>query len=117
MKLNEYQKKAARTDTFGEQAVTNLLATDPAYVAKILGLVGESGEVAEKYKKIIRDRSGKITDVDKKEIIKELGDVLWYIALLAKYLGVNLQEVAEVNIDKLASRHARKVIKGKGDNR
>ncbi len=117
MNFNEYQKKATTTDTFGDQPLSGLLASDPAYTAKILGLVGESGEVAEKYKKIIRDKKGKVSSNDKEELVKELGDVLWYIALLAKYLEVSLDEVALQNLDKLSSRKSRKVIKGKGDNR
>ena len=117
MNLNEYQKNASKTDTFGQQKLNDISASEPAYVAKILGLAGESGEVAEKYKKIIRDHEGKITAEDKKEIVKELGDVLWYVALLAKYLNVSMEEVAQANLDKLASRHARKAIKGNGDNR
>lgn len=117
MKLSDYQKQATTTDTFGDQKVKELLASDPAYTAKILGLVGESGEVAEKYKKIIRDKKGKISPADRAELIKELGDVLWYIALLAKYLDVSLEEVASQNLEKLSSRKSRKVIKGKGDNR
>lgn len=117
MNLNDYQKRAATTDTFGDKKVVDLSANDPAYVAKILGLVGESGEVAEKYKKIIRDKKGAISDSDKEDLKKELGDVLWYVALLAKYLGVELEEVAKINLDKLSSRHSRGTIHGKGDNR
>lgn len=117
MNLNDYQKQAATTDTFGDKKVVDLSANDPAYVAKILGLVGEAGEVAEKYKKIIRDKKGVISDSDKDDLKKELGDVLWYVALLAKYLGVELEEVAQINLDKLSSRHSRGTIHGKGDNR
>lgn len=117
MKLNDYQKQATTTDTFGDQSPDDLLASDPAYTAKILGLVGESGEVAEKYKKIIRDKKGKISKSDREELIKELGDVLWYIALLSKYLGAPLEEVASQNLKKLSSRKSRKAIRGRGDNR
>lgn len=117
MNLNDYQKEASTTDSFGENKLDEVLAHDPAYVAKVLGLVGESGEVAEKFKKIIRDKGGKISEADKQEVIKELGDVLWYVALIAKYLGSELEEVATINLDKLSSRKSRKVIKGSGDNR
>jgi NTP pyrophosphatase (non-canonical NTP hydrolase) len=117
MKLNDYQKQATTTDTFGDQCVEDLLAGDPAYVAKILGLVGEAGEVAEKYKKIIRDKKGKISPSDREELVKELGDVMWYIALLAKYLGVSLEDVASKNLEKLSSRKSREAIHGRGDNR
>lgn len=117
MNLNDYQKKAATTDTFGDNLIETLLASDPAYTAKILGLVGEAGEVAEKYKKIIRDKAGKISPADQAELVKELGDVLWYVGLLAKYLGVSLEEVAEKNLEKLSSRKSRQAIHGQGDNR
>lgn len=117
MNLNEYQKMAAVTDTFGDGDMSSLKADEPAYVAKILGLVGEAGEVAEKYKKIIRDRKGIISDSDKEDLKKELGDVLWYIALLSKYLGEDLDAIAEINLKKLSSRQNRGAIHGTGDNR
>lgn len=82
-------------------------------VENVLGLVGEAGEVAEKIKKQIRDGSR----VSNEEIVKELGDVVFYATALANYLGYDLQEVLDRNIDKLDSREARGVIKGSGDNR
>ena len=117
MNFSDYQKQAATTDTFGDKEVNDLLASDPAYVAKILGLVGEAGEVAEKYKKIIRDKKSVISSSDKEDLKKELGDVLWYVALLAKYLGEDLETIASLNLKKLSSRHSRGTIHGKGDNR
>lgn len=116
MTLDEYQKQA-KTFEIMDRSNEQLLASDPAYVAKILGLVGEAGEVAEKYKKIIRDRDGVVTKEDAQEMTKELGDVLWYIALLAEYLGVAFEDVAKANLDKLSSRKSRGVQKGSGDNR
>lgn len=115
MNFNEYQKKAITTDL--GKGKPNKFAHDPAYVDKILSLVGESGEIAEKYKKIIRDKDGVISKQDKAEITKELGDVLWYIAVIAKYLGVSFDYLAQANLDKLASRQKRGVLSGKGDNR
>lgn len=114
MKLDEYQKKAIVTDTF-EDKQKDLMSG--AFIAKILGLVGEAGEVAEKFKKIIRDKEGKLNEEDKKEITKELGDVLWYISALAHYMEVPLSKVAEGNIKKLYDRKDRGVTHGKGDNR
>lgn len=70
---------------YSEQAITTLLGKldmadmDATLVSQVFGLVGESGEVAEKFKKLIRDNAGKVSEADKKEIIKELGDILWYI--------------------------------------
>jgi NTP pyrophosphatase (non-canonical NTP hydrolase) len=111
MKLDEYQKLAALTDTY--EIPSSLL--EPAFLEKVLGLAGESGEFADKIKKLIRDKNGQVEK--REELIKELGDVLWYIAMLSRYLGVDLSKVAEKNIAKLADRHKRGVITGAGDNR
>jgi NTP pyrophosphatase (non-canonical NTP hydrolase) len=91
--------------------------TDPVYVAKVLGLVGEAGEVADKYKKIIRDNSGIVTAEHKAEIARELGDVLWYVATLARYIDLPLSEVADQNLAKLSARKAEGKIHGTGDHR
>jgi NTP pyrophosphatase (non-canonical NTP hydrolase) len=114
MDFKEYQKQAARTDTFGggEHKLS-----EAAFVNKLLGLSSETGEVADKFKKIIRDKNGEINDEDKKGILKELGDVLWYLAMLAEYLGSSIEEVAEMNVSKLASRYERDEIHGSGDDR
>ena len=82
-----------------------------------LGLCGEAGEVAEKIKKIIRDKNSVYKQSDKDEILKELGDVLFYVTALSQDLGFSLAEVAEKNIQKLTSRKERDVIHGDGDNR
>lgn len=116
MTFDEYQKKACTFDMLGDGNGA-ASANEPAYVAKILGLAGEAGEVAEKYKKIIRDRKGIVTPEDVQEITKELGDVLWYLAVLGQYLGVSLQEIADMNIEKLSSRRQRGAQHGSGDNR
>ena len=84
---------------------------------KVFGLVGEAGEVADKFKKILRDKGGIATDEEKKELAKELGDVLWYINSVGLYLGVPLEEIAQSNLDKVLSRKERGVIQGSGDNR
>lgn len=78
-----------------------------------LGLAGETGEVCEKVKKSIRgDR-----EIDRKEMTRELGDVLWYLANLADDLGIALEDVARANLEKLRSRRDRGVLRGDGDNR
>lgn len=115
MTFEEYLKAIEEFDLLGNGSATN--AGDAAYVAKVLGLVGEAGEVAEKYKKVIRDKKGIINDEDRDLIVKELGDVLWYTAMLAKYLGVSFEEVAQANINKLSSRKERGTQRGSGDNR
>ncbi|MFA5366520.1 MAG: nucleoside triphosphate pyrophosphohydrolase family protein [Dehalococcoidia bacterium] len=81
-----------------------------------LGL-GEAGEVQGKIKKIIRDEGGIITIDAKKEIAKELGDCLWYIASMCDNLNLDMGEVATMNIEKLRSRHERGTVHGNGDNR
>ncbi len=82
-----------------------------------LGLSGETGEIAEKVKKIIRDDQGVITDEKRDQIAKEAGDVLWYLSQLATEIDYSLEDIAQMNLDKLASRSARGVLSGSGDNR
>ena len=113
MTLDEYSKTAITT-LQDDHAVTDM---DAALLSQVLGLVGESGEVADKFKKLIRDKKGILTDEDKKEILKELGDVLWYVNSITVLLGSDLESVAQNNLDKLLSRKARGVIGGSGDNR
>lgn len=110
MKFDEYQKKA----------LTTVLTTDDQFkdlLHWVLGINGESGEIAEKVKKIIRDKNGKVSEDDKKELAKEIGDVLWYLAVFAEELGVSLEDIAKANLDKLQSRKQRGVLGGSGDNR
>jgi NTP pyrophosphatase (non-canonical NTP hydrolase) len=83
----------------------------------VLGLVGESGEVAEKFKKWVRDLDSDEARIDRADIAKELGDVLWYLAVLADYLDLSLDDIATTNLAKLASRQGRGVLGGSGDNR
>ena len=83
----------------------------------VLGLVGESGEVAEKFKKWIRDLDSDESRIDRADIAKELGDVLWYVAVLADYLDLSLDDIAKANLAKLASRRDRGLLGGSGDNR
>jgi len=114
MTFDEYQKKAITTDVFKGKATS---AAHPAFMDKVLGLVGESGEVAEKFKKILRDKSGEVNDTDKQEIMKELGDVLWYINAVSCYMDISLEELAAYNLEKLQSRKTRGQLRGSGDNR
>lgn len=109
MDFNEYQKKSRKTATYPNVGNN--------YIYPTIGLAGESGEVSEKIKKIIRDHEGKIDDKARKEIEKELGDVLWYVSQIASELGLSLDDVAGKNIEKLSSRLDRGVLKGSGDNR
>lgn len=113
MKINDYSRQAITT-LLGEHDITDMDAT---LLSQVFGLVGESGEVAEKFKKLIRDKQGKISEEDKQEILKELGDILWYINAVSNLLGSSLEEVAQKNLDKVLSRKARGQTQGSGDNR
>lgn len=116
--LNEYQKKAHETAKYpcGLIAGDNI-NTPVNYLYPALGLAEEAGEVAGKYAKAIRDEGGVISEECKAAIVKELGDVLWFVAELATCLEVDLDLVAEINLQKLASRQARGKINGDGDDR
>jgi len=107
MTLNEYQHAALETAVYPEEY---------RIIYPALGMTGEAGEVADKVKKVIRDY-GSFTDERKREIVKEIGDVLWYCAVLANDLGYTLEEVGIINIEKLKSRKERGCIGGSGDNR
>ena len=82
-----------------------------------LGLTGEAGELADKIKKVYRDKGGVFKQEEREAIAKELGDVLWYLTRLGATLGFSLEEIAQRNIEKLADRAKRGVINGSGDNR
>lgn len=107
--LNGYQRASRKT--------WNEIRMDHPIVYPTLGLLNEAGEVAGKIKKIFRDREGVITDADRQELKKELGDVLWYLTQVASELDLTMQEIAEANIEKLYSRLDRGVIGGSGDER
>ena len=107
--INAYQDAARRTAAYPD------VGANPVYPT--LGLSGEAGEVADKVKKVLRDRDGVFDDPTREAIKLELGDVLWYVAQLASELGYDLEEVATANLDKLASRAARGRIGGSGDHR
>lgn len=83
----------------------------------LLGLGGEAGELQNKYKKILRDESGLLTEEAVLEMRKEIGDVLWYLDQVAEALGSSLEQEARYNIAKLTDRYQRNVIGGSGDNR
>lgn len=107
-------------DEYQTQALTTVISTSDELkdtLHWVLGINGEAGEVAEKVKKIIRDKNGEISEEDKKELAKEIGDVLWYLAVFAHQLGFKFEDVAQINLDKLSSRQKRGILGGSGDNR
>jgi NTP pyrophosphatase (non-canonical NTP hydrolase) len=113
--LNTYQQRTGETAIYpGSQYLSNE-ATGLTYVS--LGLAGEAGEIANKVKKILRDDAGEVTEEKRRLIAGELGDVLWYVAQVATQLDIDLEEIAQDNLDKLAGRKANGTLQGSGDNR
>lgn len=115
MKFDDYQKEIVKYDIDAPEKMGD--PTEPGFMSKVLGLGGEAGEVQEKFKKILRDKGGKMTEQDREEIVKELGDVVWYIATIARYLDVPFSKIAEKQLEKAQSRLERGVLHGSGDNR
>ena len=107
--FQEYQDAAKKTDS------TFPNSDSLWYIA--LGINGEAGEIADHVKKHARDDGGKLTVERRTLLLKECGDVLWYLQKMSRMLGSNLQEVAEMNIEKLNSRLERGKLHGSGDNR
>ncbi|HRZ11716.1 MAG TPA: nucleoside triphosphate pyrophosphohydrolase family protein [Kiritimatiellia bacterium] len=105
-----YQEGAMRTAVYPKRGEGNW--TYPA-----LGLAGETGEICEKLKKAIRDDGGRISPERLRDLARELGDVLWYIAALCTELGLAMQEVAEQNLAKLRARQENGKLHGSGDHR
>lgn len=104
--LNQYQKMALETAIYPQPIIY-----------PTLGLTGEAGEVSDKVKKVLRDNNSIFTEDKKTEIAKEVGDVLWYCATLSHDIGYTLEEIAQMNYDKLRSRQLREKLHGSGDNR
>ncbi|MDY0302639.1 MAG: nucleoside triphosphate pyrophosphohydrolase family protein [Candidatus Moranbacteria bacterium] len=109
MDFNEYQKESRKTAHYPD--------ADNNFIYPTLGLAGEAGEVAEKIKKVIRDKGGIVDTETRENIKKELGDVLWYVSQIATELNLPLEDVARGNIEKLFSRMKRGKLNGDGDDR
>lgn len=127
MELNEYQKRA----------MTTCMSSSENFSYMFLNLVGEVGEFASKVAKAIRkeemyignecesnvlsinynDQATEKRFQMENELKKEAGDILWQLSGLCEVMGWSLEEVAQQNLDKLASRKERNVIDGSGDNR
>mgnify|MGYP001038536311 CR=1 FL=1 len=108
MELNEYQKIAMSTAIYPNDSKISYLS---------LALCGEAGEVADKVKKVLRDKDGCYSGEDKREIALELGDCLWYIANLASAICFPLNNIAEMNREKIEGRVRRGTLHGSGDER
>jgi NTP pyrophosphatase (non-canonical NTP hydrolase) len=106
--MRDYQAAAVRTAVYGERFKV---------VYPALGLASEAGEVAGKIKKVLRDQEGDFGKAPLEALEDELGDVLWYVAVLAADLGLSLEDLAARNLEKLQSRRARGRLSGEGDER
>lgn len=107
-------------DDYQKQALTTADNTYEPLMEKTIwamGIAGEAGEVLEKWKKIVAYKEGVISDSDRAELAKELGDVVWYVAVFAQTLGLSFEAVMRQNVAKLQDRQKRSVIRGAGDNR
>ena len=114
---NKY-KKVSDLDMYQKVALTTAIyPREQAIIYPTLGLTGEAGEVANKVKKIIRDGSDKNDDSLVSEIKSEIGDCLWYIAVLANDFNIKLSDIASANLEKLEKRKQKGTIHGSGDNR
>lgn len=111
-KIQDYQKLILDTAFYPEEISL-------AYLA--LGITGEAGEVSDKVKKLYRDKdllnTSTIHEDDKESLVKELGDVLWYLTAIANHLGVTLSEIMDKNSKKLLARRATGTLSGSGDDR
>ena len=115
---NHKYKKISDLDMYQKVALTTeIYPREQAIIYPTLGLTGEAGEVANKVKKIIRDGSDSKDEELVSEIKSEIGDCLWYIAVLANDFNIKLSDIASANIEKLALRKQNNTIHGSGDNR
>ena len=115
---NHKYKKISDLDMYQQVAKTTAIyPREQAIIYPTLGLTGEAGEVANKVKKIIRDGSDSKDEKLVSEIKAEIGDCLWYIAVLADDFNIKLSDIASANIEKLALRQKNNTIHGSGDDR
>ena len=110
--FDHYQEGAATTAIYPE-GVCPTCGIDKGIAYTLLGLLGEAGEFANKYKKVLRD--GREFPLGDKQA--EVGDMLWYVSELARQMKTSLGYIANMNLDKLLSRKERGVLGGSGDNR
>ena len=108
MRFDDYQRMARRTAVYADR---------DRVIYPALGLASEAGEVAGKIKKVLRDADGDFERAPLEAIRDELGDVLWYVAVLAADLGLSLEEIAADNLAKLEARMGRGTVGGAGDHR
>lgn len=112
MKITEYQKKARKYAMYPYKTEMSI-----GVIYNGLKLSGEIGELNDKLGKCISDKMGRIDPDILREIEKEMGDILWHYCAMASDLGLSLENICRVNIDKLESRRLRNKMSGSGDNR
>ena len=118
--VNEWLERKYSMDFNSYQRMAKTTAIYPAthkILYPALGLAGEAGEVVNKVKKLIRDGTSSLPKEWKEQIGSEIGDVLWYCAVLADDLGISLGKIASENEKKLQNRKKKGTIGGSGDNR
>lgn len=115
MQLSDYQAKAGTFMIKNDDPAIDTPLMKSTILA--LGIAGEAGEVADKWKKILAYHKGAVNEEDKAELAKEIGDTLWYLATFAESIGLSLDDIAQQNLAKLADRKQRDVVRGTGDNR
>ena len=109
MTFDDYQKKSRKTVIYPTPGKNYLFPT--------LGLIGEAGELANYIKKVVRDKNNKLDAETRLVLVKELGDVLWYMAQLCKEMKISFSDLASQNLEKVLSRLKRGTLHGSGDNR
>lgn len=115
MHFDEYQNLAAQTDLGNVGGRKKL---KPSWMYYALGIADEQGELLGKIKKLFRDHDGDDSSLEfRKAVAHEMGDILWYMAMLAKKLKIPFDDVALLNLEKLSSRKKRNIIMGDGDHR
>lgn len=106
-----------KMDEYAEEAMKTCLPSADNMEYGMALVASEAGELLGHWSKAIRDDNGVITEERRSLMIKELGDILWGVSLVAKHLGTSLHKVAWANLEKLGSRALRGVIGGSGDTR
>ena len=111
MDFNEYQILSRKHAFYPNQN------TPDAFRYLIYGITGESGELAEHFKHVLRDEEDKISAERKELITKELSDILWYLANICTELNIDFNEIPVIGLNKIDDRVKRGTLGGSGDNR
>ena len=106
MTINEYQQLAMTT-------LNKAMSKQDMLINGVMGLCGESGEAID----IVKKHLAQGHELDREKLIKELGDIAWYLAEMATVLDIELEEVLERNIEKLKKRYPEGFDKEKSVNR